>query len=269
LSQRSNSADTAEYREAPNVVAGERVGTGNAGDENLSAESALPGFATAPWSWHHSPRNHVTNRHPDQYVQSMDRWTELALGAQRGNQDDLGLLVDTAYGPTHRLCGSLVDLQSANDLAQETFLRVARGIRSYRGDSSAKTWLFSIAYHVCSSELRSRVRRRDHTDPRGDLLLSQLQARDDRTDQLAVDDLLRRLEPDRRAAFTLTQLYGLSYEETAAICGCAPGTVASRVARARGDLIGLLGADDRTDDPGDDRPVTSPAFRPIGGSGTS
>ncbi len=195
----------------------------------------------------------------------MDRWTELALGAQRGNQEDLGTLVDAAYGPTHRLCASLVDTQSADDLAQETFLRVAKGIRSFRGESSAKTWLFSIAYHVCASELRSRVRRRDHTEPRGELLLSQLQVGDDGTGQVAVDNLLHRLEPDRRAAFTLTQLYGLSYEETAAICGCAPGTVASRVARARGDLIGLLRVDDRSDDPGDDRPAAPRTFRPLGG----
>jgi len=59
--------------------------------------------------------------------------------------------------------------------------------------------------------------------PRGELVLRQLQTRGDRTHQVAVDDLLGRLEPDRRAAFVLTQLYGLSYEETAAICDCRSG----------------------------------------------
>ena len=192
----------------------------------------------------------------------MDRWTELALGAQRGDRADLAGLVDEAYAPTLRLCGSLVDVQSADDLAQETFLRAAKGIRSYRGESSAKTWLFSIAYHVCASELRHRVRSRHRHEPSGEQLLSRLQDGSERAEQVGVDDLLRRLEPDRRAAFTLTQLYGLSYEETASICGCAPGTVASRVARARGDLIVLLGTDDRFDDPGDDRPAAPRVFRP-------
>ncbi len=178
----------------------------------------------------------------------MERWTELALGARNGNQRDLESLVDLAYGPTRRLCSTLVDDQSADDLVQETFLRMAKSIGRFRGESSAKTWLFSIAYHVCASELRSRVRHRDHAEPRGDLALPLHPTRDDLADQIVVDDLLRRLDPDRRAAFTLTQLYGLSYEETATVCDCAPGTVASRVARARHDLIELMARDSDSDD---------------------
>jgi RNA polymerase sigma-70 factor, ECF subfamily len=183
------------------------------------------------------------------YGPTMERWTELALGARSGNRHDLERLVDLAYGPTRRLCSTLVDDQSADDLVQETFLRMAKSIGRFRGESSAKTWLFSIAYHVCASELRTRVRHRDHADPRGDLALPLHPTRDDLADQIVVDDLLRRLDPDRRAAFTLTQLYGLSYDETATVCACAPGTVASRVARARHDLIELMARDTEFDDP--------------------
>ena len=52
-----------------------------------------------------------------------------------------------------------------------------------------------------------------------------------------VDDLLDVLDPDRREAFVLTQLVGLSYEEAAAVVGCPIGTIRSRVARARADLL--------------------------------
>jgi RNA polymerase sigma-70 factor, ECF subfamily len=197
----------------------------------------------------------------------MDRWTELALGARHGDRDDLGALVDVAYGPTRRLCAALVDEQSADDLLQETFLRTAKSIGGFRGESSAKTWLFSIAYHVCASELRSRVRHRDHAAPGGDLALAQLPARDDRAEQVTVDDFLRRLDPDRRAAFALTQLYGLSYEETATICGCARGTVASRVARARGDLIALLGVEAWPNDSDTGPSAPTPVLRAVEGSG--
>jgi RNA polymerase sigma-70 factor, ECF subfamily len=48
------------------------------------------------------------------------------------------------------------------------------------------------------------------------------------------------LEPDRRAAFVLTQMLGCSYAEAAAICGCPVGTIRSRVARARDDLDAML-----------------------------
>ena len=51
------------------------------------------------------------------------------------------------------------------------------------------------------------------------------------------------LDPDRRDAFVLTQMFRLSYEEAATVCGCPTGTIRSRVARARDDLIALMGAD--------------------------
>jgi RNA polymerase sigma-70 factor (ECF subfamily) len=57
----------------------------------------------------------------------------------------------------------------------------------------------------------------------------------------AVADLLARLEPDRREAFVLTQFLGLPYAEAAEVAGCPVGTIRSRVARARADLIDLLG----------------------------
>lgn len=53
----------------------------------------------------------------------------------------------------------------------------------------------------------------------------------------AVADLLDRLDPDRREAFVLTQLLGLSYAEAAEVAGCPVGTIRSRVARARADLV--------------------------------
>jgi RNA polymerase sigma-70 factor (ECF subfamily) len=55
-------------------------------------------------------------------------------------------------------------------------------------------------------------------------------------------DLVERLHPDRRDAFVLTQMVGLSYEEAAAALGCPIGTIRSRVARARDDLLAALRA---------------------------
>jgi RNA polymerase sigma-70 factor (ECF subfamily) len=53
-------------------------------------------------------------------------------------------------------------------------------------------------------------------------------------------DLIGRLDPDRRAAFVLTQLLHIPYDQAARVCGCPAGTIRSRVARARGDLISML-----------------------------
>jgi RNA polymerase sigma-70 factor (ECF subfamily) len=59
----------------------------------------------------------------------------------------------------------------------------------------------------------------------------------DPSGEVALYDLLAGLDPDRRAAFVLTQVLGHSYAEAATICGCEVGTIRSRVSRARGDLI--------------------------------
>ena len=59
-----------------------------------------------------------------------------------------------------------------------------------------------------------------------------------------MSELLAALDPDRRAAFVLTQMLGCSYAETAAICGCPVGTIRSRVARAREDLDAMTAGQD-------------------------
>jgi len=66
---------------------------------------------------------------------------------------------------------------------------------------------------------------------------------------VAIDDAVSSLDPDRRDAFVLTQILGLSYVETAEVCGCEVGTVRSRVARARAQLIEQL-TDDGWSQPG-------------------
>lgn len=60
-----------------------------------------------------------------------------------------------------------------------------------------------------------------------------------------LDRLLENLDVDRRAAFVLTQVLGLEYAEAAQVCNCPVGTIRSRVARARADLIAALEADDQ------------------------
>jgi RNA polymerase sigma-70 factor (ECF subfamily) len=55
-----------------------------------------------------------------------------------------------------------------------------------------------------------------------------------------LDDVLARLDEDRRSAFVLTQVLGLQYDEAAEVLDCPVGTIRSRVARARGDLVTML-----------------------------
>jgi RNA polymerase sigma-70 factor (ECF subfamily) len=67
-----------------------------------------------------------------------------------------------------------------------------------------------------------------------------------RTGEVEIDEAVAALDPDRRAAFVLTQVVGLSYAETAAVCEVPVGTIRSRVARARADLVTSLAVEDGT-----------------------
>jgi RNA polymerase sigma-70 factor (ECF subfamily) len=150
---------------------------------------------------------------------------------------DFDTLVATLHRDVWLLCRHLTDGQSADDLTQETFLRVYSALPTFRGDSSVKTWVLSIAQRACADEVRSLTReRRRQLRAREQLVTAPTQL-PDIGDGITLWSLVDRLDLDRRAAFVLTQVFGLSYDETATICGCPIGTVRSRVARARTDLL--------------------------------
>jgi RNA polymerase sigma-70 factor (ECF subfamily) len=146
--------------------------------------------------------------------------------------------VRVLYPAVWRLCACLVDEAAAQDLVQETFLRVTTALPGFRGEADARTWILAIARHVCMDELRARYRR-DRRDRRLRCVTAPALAGGDPAGEYAVRDLVAHLSPDRRAAFVLTQLLSLSYAEAAEICDCPLGTIRSRVARAREDLIAL------------------------------
>jgi RNA polymerase sigma-70 factor, ECF subfamily len=162
-------------------------------------------------------------------------------GPLRGTSDPVEELVAATYADVWRLCSALVDADRADDLAQETFLRATTALHRFRGRASKRTWIFAIARHVCMDELRGRHRRR-RRDER--LAAAPGGTHDaDLSGEIAIGELLQQLDPDRRAAFVLTQMFRLPYQEAATVCGCPTGTIRSRVARARDDLIRLMDGD--------------------------
>ena len=174
-------------------------------------------------------------------MSAVDELTRLAQAARRGDAAALESFVRASYGQVWRFCAALAGTSVADDLAQETYARCVRSLRRFRGDASALTWVLSIARHVCAGELRSRIRARENTTACGPEEPDWMTV-PDAAGEVAAADLLARLDPDRRAAFVLTQVLGLPYAEAAAVCGCPVGTIRSRVARAREDLITMLTA---------------------------
>ena len=179
-----------------------------------------------------------------------DEATMAALRARRGDAAAATAFVRLTQADVWRLCRNLGSPASADDLTQETYARAFASLHRFVGRSSARTWLLAIARRVCADALRTR-RRRPFSLVRDDADLEALAANDpaDRVGEGAVvSDLLDRLDADRREAFVLTQLLGLSYAEAAEVAGCPVGTIRSRVARARGDLIDALTDDTRPEE---------------------
>lgn len=171
----------------------------------------------------------------------MQDLTALARAARRGDDRAQESFVAAAYPEVRRFCAALVDAQSADDLAQDTFIRALRTLPRFRGDSSARTWLLTVARNTCIDHLRTRARRRAEST---EAQTGAGPAVAGPAGQVELERLLDRLSPERSSAFVLTQVIGLSYQDTAMICGCPVGTVRSRVARARAELIAALGAAD-------------------------
>lgn len=172
----------------------------------------------------------------------MDDLERIAADAAGGDPLAAAALVRATQSDVWRLCAALGDPQSADDLTQETFLRAFGSLHRFEGRSAVRTWLFSIARHVCADALRSRRRRRlTLVRDSGDLETAQPTVLADTVAEgVAVTDLLARLDADRREAFVLTQLLGLSYADAAEVADCPVGTIRSRVARARADLVDAL-----------------------------
>ncbi len=177
----------------------------------------------------------------------MDELDRVAAAAVDGDPLAAATLVRATQSDVWRLCAALGDRDTADDLTQETYARAFASLHRFEGRSSLRTWLLSIARRVCADAVRSRRRRR-LTLVRDDADLEVLAPADtaDRVGEgAAVTDLLARLDPERREAFVLTQLLGLSYADAAEVAGCPVGTIRSRVARARADLVEALGVASR------------------------
>jgi RNA polymerase sigma-70 factor, ECF subfamily len=170
----------------------------------------------------------------------VDELTILALRAKAGDRSALELFVAASMPDVHRLCSYLGRPADPDDLTQETFERALNSIHRFRGDGLARSWLLSIARRVCVDATRRRGRRR-RLDDRLSAGLS-----GEHLDHiwLEVSDTLDVPDRDRYEAFVLTQFMGMSYAEAASTLDCAVGTVRSRVARARMQLIHDLEADE-------------------------
>jgi RNA polymerase sigma-70 factor, ECF subfamily len=178
-----------------------------------------------------------------------ERITAWALAAGRGDREALSAFVRATQRDVLRFVSHLADPGHAEDLAQETYLRAVGALPRFEATASARTWLLSIARRVAADAVRAAGRRPRTTAvadwdavARDTVAVRTGAVRRAGDEAVLLAQLVAALDPDRHEAFVLTQVLDLSYAEAAQVCGCPVGTIRSRVARAREDLVRALDA---------------------------
>ena len=154
------------------------------------------------------------------------------------------------------------NVDRADDLVQETLVKAWDKHESFQLGTNLKAWLFTILRNEFYSQMRKRGREVQDSDG---VMTARLAVHPAQHGQLDLDDFrsaLEQLPEDQREAIILIGASGFSYEEAAEICGCAIGTIKSRVSRARTrlhEILEISGEEDFGPDAISTQVMTSPA----------
>ena len=186
---------------------------------------------------------------------------------QAGSEDAFAWLIARYHQPIYSLLARTVqDRADAADLTQEVFVKVFRGVGSFHGESSLRTWIYRIALHEASNQRRWWLRHKQQEvtieeevtgyDVGSPVLLKDLLRDESESpfdmavhaeNRARVEAGLRRVPEPFRTTLILRDIEGFVYEEVAEIQGVNLGTVKSRLARGRAYLKAQLTADRKFD----------------------
>jgi RNA polymerase sigma-70 factor (ECF subfamily) len=171
-------------------------------------------------------------------------------------RDDLVAAIPNMRAFAISLCGNR---DRADDLVQEALVKAWNHLESFEQGTNLKAWLFTILRNAYFSELRKTKREIADTDGQFAARQAVPAEQHGHLDLVDLNKALAKLPADQREAVILVGAEGFSYEDAAGICGCAVGTVKSRVNRARTKLAELMSGNPANDDAAkDDEPQSGP-----------
>ncbi|ACY16665.1 RNA polymerase sigma factor [Haliangium ochraceum] len=177
-----------------------------------------------------------TRRHPP-----LETEAAIIAGCRRGEKRAREALYHQYKRRVFGLVTRIVGPGEAEEVAQDAFVRIFRGIPKFRGDSALGTWIYRLAVNAA---LTHATRRKRHFHA-GDEVLAEVAApaQVSRDPNLAarLERALAELPPGYRAIMVLHDIEGLSHEECANILGCRVGTSKSQLHKARARMRTLLG----------------------------
>lgn len=166
----------------------------------------------------------------------------LVRACQRGESKAMELLYHRHKRRVFSVTARIVGTMDAEEVVQETFVRVFRSLHTFRGDAQLSTWIYRLSVNCALTYLAKRTRRREVSDES----LVQMPAPEpvarDAKLAAAMEAAMAALPGGYRAILVLHDLEGLSHEECAAILDCSVGTCKSQLHKARGKMRELLRA---------------------------
>ena len=183
----------------------------------------------------------------------MTRAEELSLILRvcDGDTDAFAPLVQEHQNAVYHLALRMVgNPQDAADLTQEIFLQAYRSLVSFRGESRFFVWLYALARNRCTDFLRRQkpvlsLTMEDDAEASAELELPDFRfspetVLEQKELRNAIERAMQRLSPSEREILTLREYNGCSYDEIAQLLSLEPGTVRSRIFRARKKLCAIL-----------------------------
>lgn len=150
---------------------------------------------------------------------------------------DLTALIPHLRAFSRSLCGNAT---LADDVAQDAMLKAWNKRMSFKPGTNLKAWTFTILRNQFYS-IKRRSWRATSLEP--EVAEQTIVSTDNQDDSIRLNELRRALDmlsDDKREAVILVGASGMSYEEAGEICDCSPGTIKSRVSRARGELETIM-----------------------------
>ena len=170
-----------------------------------------------------------------------DRASSAVAKAPDGWRDDVVAQIPSLRAFAWSLSRNSSD---ADDLVQETLIKAWVNRDRFEAGTNLRAWLFTILRNTYYTAVVKRRREVADEDGRHAATLSEGPTQDWSMAIHALRAALDKLPDEHREALVLVGAAGVSYEEAAEICGCALGTIRSRVNRARARLLKLMDVDD-------------------------
>ncbi len=187
-------------------------------------------------------------------MRAVDADWDLVKRSREGDLRAFEQLVKRYQGPVYSFCRRMTrSNEDAEDVAQETFVRVFRSLDRLKPRAKFSTWLYTVARNLCLNLLRDQARRQTQplevaTGKKPHSQRGEVADENYRPDTIAARheisaalcEVLEELSVAHREIIVLREFDGLDYHEIATVLGCRVGTVKSRISRARQHLQELL-----------------------------